>query len=239
MFVPLVAKPVTITNVSSATTVFADTFELGTFSPSVGSWSIGPSVTVVNSTIVPNPGAFQGSYYAQLFRDSNTANQGNLLAVPVSPQATNGNLIRLDMMVYLPSATDINVRAQFILNDGDFNTARAWVRPDGNGNVIAVGGPGPSLTDTGLNYSTDVWQRWELDYVIGSSTFDVSIDGVRATGFLSATSGQVSAASIFNGSNSPGAFYLDSAVPEPSATLLGAMGLIALLSKRTRNGRNG
>jgi hypothetical protein len=235
---PFVARPVTITDVTTATTVFKDNFESGTFSPSVGSWSVGSSVTVTNSITPPNPGPFEASYYAQLFRNSNTPNQGDLIAFPVSSQGTLGDLIRLEMMVYLPSATDTDSRGQFMLSNGDFNSARAWMRPDGLGNVIAVG-PGFALTDTGLNYITDVWQRWELDYIIGSSTFDVSIDGLQAAGFSSPSSGAVSAANLFNGEDSPaGSFYLDSVVPEPSTALLGALGIVALLFHRTRNGRN-
>ena len=236
---PIAARPATITNVTTATTVFNDNFESGTFSPSIGSWILGSSVTVTNSATPPNPGPFEGSFYAKIFRDSNTSGQGNLTAVPISSQATVGNLIRLAMMVYLPSTTDTNVRAQFMLSNGDFNSARAWIRPDGFGNVVAVGS-GFTLTDTGLNYITDVWQRWELTYIIGSSTFDVSINGLQATGFPSLSSGVVSAANLFNGSISPaGSFYLDGVVPEPSTALLVAIGIVGFLSQRTRNGRNG
>jgi hypothetical protein len=215
------ANAVTISNVTTATTVFRDNFESGTFSPSVGLWSVGSSVTVQSST---PPGAREGSFYAQLFRDSNTPSQGNLDAILGTAQTNPGDHLRLDMMVYVPSSSDVNVRGQFILSDGDFNSARAWMRPDGAGNVIAVG-PAFALIDTGLNYNTDVWQQWSFDYVIGAPTFDVSIDGLQATGLPSFTIGGVSRANLFNGSSTPGAFFID-AVPEPSTTLLVTAGVL-------------
>jgi hypothetical protein len=233
-----VATAVTVTDVTTATTVFKDDFESGNFAPSVGTWTVGPNVTV---TTAPSPGPYQGSFYAQIFRDSNTASQGNLAANLSTSQNTPGDLIRLDMMVYLPASTDVNVRGQFMLTAGDFNTARAWVRPDGAGNVIAVTA-GTTLVDTGLDYLTGVWQRWQLDYVIGSSTFDFSINGVQAKGFSSVSSGPVSVANIFNGSTSPGSFYVD-AVPEPSTWgLLLSAGIICFgvhCHKAKRHANNG
>ncbi|MFL6530234.1 MAG: PEP-CTERM sorting domain-containing protein [Chthoniobacterales bacterium] len=229
-----VVEGVTITDVTTSTTVFKDDFETGTFSPSVGSWSVGPDVTVTNS---PMPGAAQGSFYAQLFRNSNNFSQGNLNANLSSVQATPGDLIRLDMMVYLPSATDTSARVQFMLTDGDFNSARAWLQSDGTGNVLAIG-PGFAATDTGLNYLTDTWQLWELSYVIGSSTFNVSINGAQATGFSSFTTGEVRVANLFNGNPTPaGSFFLDGVVPEPSTWALllsGSALLLAVVRTRTR-----
>ena len=121
-------------------------------------------MTVTNAS---SPGAAEGTYYAQLFRDATAPNPEFLLGT-LAPGAASGDLIRLQMMIYIPSASGANARGQFLLDTGNFNTARAWVRPDGAGNVIAVG-PAFSLTDTGVNYATDTWQLWELDYVIGSS----------------------------------------------------------------------
>jgi hypothetical protein len=229
MFSAFVAKAVTVTDVTTNAILFHDGFESGDFSsPTGGTWTlVGPDVTVTNAS---TPGPAEGSYYARLFRDSNTNSQGNLRGT-FSPAITNGDVIRLQMMIYLPSAGDTNARGQFMLDDGDFNTARAWVRPDGSGNVIAIG-PGITTTDTGLNYLTDTWQLWELDYTIGSSTFSVSVDGDLASGFASYTAGSVSVVDLFNGAASPsGTFFIDAvpqAVPEPGSWAVATLCVLAL-----------
>lgn len=245
LLVAIPARAVTIQDVTSSTQLFKDDFENGSFSPSTGTWSIvGPDVTVISSTVPPFPGPAQGTFYAQLFRNGDELDQGNLQAALSSKAATNGDVIRLSMMVFLPSSTDADARGQFILDDGDFNSARAWARPDGSGHVIAVG-PGFALTNTGLLYSEDVWQEWDLQYAIGASTFDVTVNGVTATGFASPTSGEIGFVSLFNGVRSPGSIYLDgvptanAAVPEPSSAILAVLGLAALgLVKRRSPGKS-
>jgi hypothetical protein len=206
-----VSHAVTITNLTTGTTLFDETFESGTFSPSPGSSNAGPDVTVTNSTTAPDPGPAQGEFYLKLFRDSNTINQGNYFPLPSSPQTTNGDVIRLSMMVYIPD-DGIDSRAQLMLDNGDFTSARAWMRPDGHGNVDAVTS-GFVAVDTGLDYIPNTWQEWDLQYAIGASTFSVAINGIVANGFNSFTTGSISRADLFNGSSVAGVFYLD-AVPE-------------------------
>jgi hypothetical protein len=227
------AGAVTITDLTTNTILFRDNFESGDFNhPAVGVWGIfGPDVTVTNAA---SPGAAQGSDYAQLFRNSDLNNQGNLRASFNPPAASD--VILLQMMVYLPSFTDTNARGQFILDDGDFNTARAWLQPDGSGNVNAIG-PGQSITSTGLHYTTDAWEEWDLRYN-GNGTFSVSIGGVSAaTSFSSLSTGAINSADLFNGAKSPaGSFFLDALpdqtqppVPEPASfwLLSGALGAMA------------
>jgi hypothetical protein len=232
------ANAVTITNVTTATVLFSDDFETGSFSPAVGAWTIiGPSVSVTNSTVPPDPGPAQGSFYARLFRDTGTINsQGNLRAALSTTQSTPGDVIRLRTMVYLPD-DGVAFRAQIMLDDLDFNTARAWVAPDGAGHVLAVG-PSFVQTDTGLHYTPNAWQEWDLEYAIGASTFSVSVNGHTASGFSSFTSGQLSDANLFNGDFSAGSFYLDAAVPEagePASAAVSAcaLSLIALFRRRS------
>jgi len=237
------ARSVTITNVTTSTVEFRDNFENGSFTPSVGFWDlVGPDVTVQNSTVPPLPGPAEGSFYAELFRDSDTRDQGNLQAVLAAPQTTVGDLIRLSMMVFIPADDTSAARAQLILDDGDVTTARAWVVPDGNGNVMAVG-PAPTFTyaDTGLDYTPGVWQEWDLEYAVGATTFSVTVNGVAASGFTSPTSGGVDKADLFNGVSDPaGVFYLDAVpsaettTPEPDTCVLAGLALAALAARRSR-----
>jgi hypothetical protein len=232
---------VSVINVTTSTTVFKDNFENGTFTPSVGSWSVvGPDVTISSA---PVPGPAEGTFYASLFRDSNTPSQGNLQA-SFTPQSTAGNIILLRMMIYLNVGDNNDARAQLILDDGDFTSARAWARPDGFGHVMAVetgGSPGTFVeVNTGLLYTPGVWQEWDLQYAVGASTFSLTVNGASASGFASVSTGAVSKADLFNGVANPGGtFFLDAVptavtgTPEPGSVLLAGFGL-ALVAGVTR-----
>ena len=239
-----------VLNVTTATQVFFDNFENGltATSPSVGTWSlIGPDVTDTNSL---SPGPIEGSFYASLFRDSNTNGQGNLRGTLSAVQSTNGDLIELSFMLYLPSVSDGEARAQLILDNGDFNSARAWAIPCGPvtiGNCTAghVGaGTNAGFVDTGLVYATDTWQEWDLFYVVGASTFTLSVNGVAAgSSFHSFTSGAVGATDLFDGVLSSGTIFLDavpqaaSGVPEPASMMLVMGGLAAISAVSSRRNR--
>ncbi|HEY7089512.1 MAG TPA: hypothetical protein VH518_15550 [Tepidisphaeraceae bacterium] len=236
LLLPAASQAVTIRNLTTATTVFHEDFESGGLAPSPGTSSGGPDVFATNSTTAPDSGPAQGQFYLKLFRNSDVNGQGNYAAFPSSPQTTAGDVIRMSMMVYLPD-DGIDSRAQLILDNGDFTTARAWMRPDGHGNVDAVVS-GIVAVDTGLDYAPNTWQEWDLQYAIGASTFSITVNGVTASGFASPTVGSVGRADLFNGSNVAGSFYLDAVpVPEPAsiaAALILATAVTTWRRSRTR-----
>ncbi len=234
------ARAVVITNQNTNTVLFSDNFESGDLlHPAAGTWTLGPSSPGVSVTNAASPGAAEGNFYADSFRQTQfTIDEGNMQA-SFTEQTTVGDVVLLRMMVYLPGTTDTDARAQFMLDDGDFGSARAWVRPDGSGHVIAVG-PGFALTDTGLTYATDKWQEWDLSYAIGGSTFSVSVNGSTATGLSSFTTGGIAHADLLNGAWDPaGSFFLDAVpastspgnAPEPGSLWLAGVAALAGFSR--------
>jgi hypothetical protein len=194
------ARAITVTNETTNTVVFQDDFESGNFtSPAAGTWNIGGEVTVTNSITPPNPGPFEGNFYARAFRDDQfTSGEGNLFANLSSAQSTPGDLIHMSVMLYIPN-DGANARAAIGLSNGNVGVnGRAFVRSDGAGNVIGLG-PGLGVFDTGLDYTPDAWQRWELEYAVGGATFNVRVNGVSAGPFASPTTGLVRSVDLFLG----------------------------------------
>jgi hypothetical protein len=234
------ATAVLIEDVTTNTVLFYDNFETGpisTSSPVVGTWSaIGSSVTAINS---PVPGPAEGNSYAQLFR--NNANlfdpQGRIRGqFATLPSA--GDLIRMSMMVYVPSSADQNARFTVSLNNGGAGTSyRAYAETDGAGHVKALG-PGSVRTDTGLTYAVDTWQKWTLLYVIGDNKFGVCLNATCVTGldsFSSGVAGFVGMGDMVD--NVAGSYFVDSvATPIPGALPLFAsgLGLLGLIAHRRK-----
>jgi hypothetical protein len=223
---------------------YSPTAVTGTWVHSEGLPAVPGLIQVTNSTTSPDPGAYQGSNYLRMYRDGNTAgHDGNeLQALPAGGDLTTfGDVIRARMMVYLPSATDQNARLQMALigtavpqEPGGIDivgTGRAWIRPGGDGNVYYVA-PGVSVQPTGLHYSTNTWQEWDIEYQIGASTFSASVGGVTVSGLSALTQGGVGAFWAVNGSNVAGSWYMDSvaSVPEPSTIVMLACGMMGLLA---------
>jgi hypothetical protein len=233
---------VNVTNLSSNTVVFAEDFESGALAPSVGTWLVtgnGAMNTVLTGTSPPDPGPAEGARYLRASRSGNDI--GDLLARFDSPVSEVGDVVRLSAMVYLQD-DGANTRLQLLLQNGsDFQTARAWARPDGLGNVIAVSstpGGGFLLTDTGIDYTPGTWQRWDLKYTVGANTFDVSVDGVSALGLAAYSAGQVSTAYMFNGNSIQGSLYLDAVpIPEPGTWALLLAGLLFVAAAAAKRGR--
>ena len=238
-----VSHALTVTNLSSNTIVFADSFETGGMSASIGAWSrIGPLVGATSSTMAPAPGPAEGASYASFPRvDNTTPSQGDALGTLSHVQSVTGDVVRLSSMLYVPD-DGVTGRALLFLSDGDYINIRAIVRTDGAGNVLSNGLSG-AVFDTGIDYVPGAWQRWDLDYEIGSSTFSLRVGDAMAAGLEASSAGQVSTLVFGNGTGIPaGAFYIDAVpVPEPATyglLLAGLMfvGVAAAKRERKSNG---
>ena len=170
---------------------------------------------------------------------------GELNGKATSVQSTVGDHIKISTMAYLPSATDYLARMQFVVtgtNAGTLgqyaNDDRLWFRPWGDGTIHGVlrtpdgsGGYNTSVYDITVPYQTDKWQEWDVDYVVGTSTYTLTVGGISQSG-LPAAPGAVGGVCFVNSGASAGGYYLDavSTIPEPSTVMLLASGLLGLLA---------
>ncbi|HEY4309183.1 MAG TPA: dockerin type I repeat-containing protein [Pirellulales bacterium] len=190
---------------------------IGSWVPNSGDAAVSTQVT--NSHTGGDPGAFQGTQYLRMYRD--TSNEGGNALAKDSATVAAGDTVEMRAMVYLPAGSDVNARAQIMMvtttkGDGsDFISAPAWVRGDGAGNVDAVigdgAGGGLTVVPTGLQYLTNTWQEWDLTYTNGASTFSVTVGGQTVSGIPSVQIGSVSGFQLLNGADTPsGSAYFDS-----------------------------
>ncbi len=242
-------QAVMITNVTSGTQLFLDNFEganaigagfvddPGTtnYAPTAitGSWSITESdarqiqvtdFSGTTTTSVDYPGAFQGDNCMWFNR---TGGFNAAFARPTSLQNTNGDAIHYEWMAYLR----------------DFDSGRPGVfslyhNINGSGDrIVGLVAESDGSIDGGgsLAYTSDTWQRWAVDYVVGANTYDLTIDGIRQTGL--AVKDSAGAAGTVRFGSSAGVEYFVDAVPEPSALVLIVMGLFGLAVCRRRKRR--
>jgi hypothetical protein len=234
------SQAVLVTNVTTGTTIFSDNFEsapqistadapdtsvdadpvaqVGTWDTQDGSPpnAYGLEVQVTNDS---SPGAFQGSNYLRIYRDSSYQN-GDAFATFNAP--ATGQTIQLDTMVYLP-ANSPYARLQILLQgvENQNNSTSAWLRSDGSGGVSYVG-PGFDTEPTGVSYLTGVWQKWTVDYVVDSGTFSLTVGNSSATNIPVFAPNDVGYIHFANGSNTPGSFYLDSPPSQATYTQTGS-----------------
>ena len=212
-----VAQATLITN--GATVLFSDDFEGGTVgslpTAYVGTWS--GSVRVTDAAV---PGPFQGAQYL-------TRGVNQLDGLATFAAQTSG-LVHAEYMVYQDE-----FMASQRTNGAYFGFSAAFwglcdfggEEPEGGGEVRYYDA---GWYHTGLYWKNAVWQKWELDYVPGASTYDLTIDGVTASAVpVRAVEASVDTLIFTCGSMMP--IYYDAVVPEPSTFALLATGLIGLL----------
>ena len=180
-----------------ATILFRDDFEnvssvstspavdsSGDYDPvaTTGLWSLYENVGSIYQVTRAAPGgdpppAFDGSNSLRNYRDAGAHNPQDAF-MRIDAQTRPGDVIRLEMMVYIPSASNHPFRSVFSLigdQANPYSTFRALASTNGSGLVKAYNG---AWMDTSVPYATDVWQQWGLEYAVNAPTFTVSVNGV-------------------------------------------------------------
>ena len=240
------AQAITITNLTTGVVEFYDDFEnvdpasttaapdaSGDYNaiPSVGSYqwlewdpAIG-QVTSYSDGTPAGPGAAQGDNYLRVHNISGHEFQADLDMAP-----STGDHINIALMMNVPSVDSPYVVIKVRESDIGGGYQRAGARTNAGGVVGDLGG-----TPTSLTYLYDTWQKWEFDYVIGASTYTISVDGASSGaldntlyGEAYAGPGNITGMGFWNGGNASTSFYMD-AVPEPGTFVFLASGILALV----------
>ena len=251
--IPMVAQAITITNVTTNTILFQDTFEgvspvsnaaapdaSGDYDP-VGNYLLEEvsddlvQVTEFNDGTGAGPGAFHGSNYLRLTSGGNES-QAQLNSTP-----SIGDQINIQFMAYFPAFPATANLAVFKIRDGGLgdDSQRAGARATPGGVVADLNGD-----NTALSYQTGVWQKWEFDYTIGASTYTMAVDGV-SSGAISNLSrggpGNLQGLGFWQGTSDAIPYFIDSIpvaeIPEPSSFALLAFGMASLVCRARKRNR--
>ena len=239
------ANATTVVNLNSSATLFFDDYEgLGTnvshtnmvdtsgdYDPvaTTGTWSIyeadagGYACQVTDSTAgsapVADPGAYQGNNYLRFDENPDLS----VPEVQFAEQTTIGDTIHFESMMYL--AYGVGAPA-IIAKDGNAAVKfQVRVNLNGSGKIQAYNGSG--FVDLSVNYTPMTWQKWEIDYDIGASTYALTIDGDTDSDAPVAEAGNLARLTLvqFDG---PHPIYMD-AVPEPGTLALVVFGGLSIM----------
>ncbi|MBP8800296.1 MAG: hypothetical protein KBI41_02070 [Kiritimatiellae bacterium] len=124
----------------------------------------------------------QGTNYLRVVRHWDAAPSEATLVLP-AVQNTPGDKIHLEMLVWIPRHPNWGA-FRFSLLGSDANS-RVNVAVETNrvdtGDVQSQAMAGGHYKIDGLTYRVETWQKWEVDYVIGATTFTISVDGNKKT----------------------------------------------------------
>ena len=243
------AHAVLVTNVTDGSTLFSADFENGTpntaivaGSPAVGAWITevdAPGRQTVEDLASEGTAAFQGNNFAKLVKDYNgSPNPLKLVSVFDGTALGNsgaGDLIRLELALQVNSLGGAANAFAIQFFDSSQNVA-PWgdmlleFQLDGTGSVVATDinfAPFPKTITAG--HTVNAWNTLRIDYVNGSGSFDVSVNGgaVQTVTNETVPDGNITGIRFLNRNHaaSSGA-YIDALnpIPEPGTITLLAMG---------------
>lgn len=244
-----------VINVTTGAQLFGDTFEeLGTNVshtdythndggdydplqfPGYGMWSVVEQgedrVQVTDATGLYGPGAFQGSNYLRLVRDG--VGEPTVFQTFQANQATPSDHIRFSEMVYITPSDAGKDNPVSIAGLGTGDVIRFDVitnnSPAGASSVGNYTGAWPPAAIP-IAYTAGQWQKWQIDYLIGATTYDLTIGQSTVSGIPAMSAGDFGTIRIFSDSQ----VFLDE-VPEPSGVVLLLSATAGLLACAWRKG---
>jgi hypothetical protein len=199
----------TIRDLTTGQTLFnSHSFELnapgGPALTTTGFWSNG-AVThdVVTDAAVPGPA--HGAHYLSTKRDAIAA--GNPRAFLAAPVTTIGNRVHAEWMMRIgnPPLSDTGF---FFANQAGANIGQIRIGGNGLGTVQDVWGGGI----TSSAYQANTWQKWELDYTVGGTSYTVRVNGGSPiNGTVQGASSGFGYLSFFHNGNQT--YFLDGLAP--------------------------
>ncbi len=200
---------------------------------SIGSWAVVENSNMKDVQVVEigetgyDPFPYSGDNYLRIYRP---AGGETLAAANFAPQ-TSGS-VHCEFM-YNADGGSVDYM-QIRLSESDDNTGWPAIvalatRSDGKVNYYSG-----SWKDTGLTYDQTKgpagWQKWEIDYIPGASTFTFAIDGVSSSALNVSAAGNPGSL-IFRSGGAGGGAYVD-AVPEPATIALLSLGGLLLRRRK-------
>jgi hypothetical protein len=251
-----VAQGVVVTNVTDGTTLFADNFESGTVDSDLGTAVVGswgpsgdaPGRQTYESLASEGVAPYSGNQFAKLVKDYGGAPNPLYLDTTFNAAAVAnsgaGDLLRTEMAFRVNPRGGLGVNTFGIM----FVDAAGPAGPRGKNEFMEF-----QIDDTGALYYTDIttfftplaatqavgaWNTLRIDYVNGSGSFSVSVNGGTPEIVSNGVQANGNATKLlfvnYDSAASAGA-YLDSLsnnVPEPASMVLMAAGSVWMLMRR-------
>ena len=175
--VALLAGAVCLPASAEEVTLFADNFDNvavgSTPSAQVGAWSLAESVVVDTVS-----GAPSGTQYLDVIRPDADNDWGQASAV-INP----GTSLHAEFYLNGDASTDFLIQVGLWSAGGSANT---W--PSAYTALVSLfdddkvtNYDGSDHIDTGLTWTPESWEKYEIDYVVGASSYDLTVGGVSAT----------------------------------------------------------
>ncbi len=227
-----------VKNLTTSEVLFADDFEpprgrrinasrppLPNNGPRPGKWRFPTpaefAVQVVDARSAPDAGPAQGKYCLRLLRAPAMADADALFH---QMQSTPGDVIHFEAMLYIPRDAEQGV-AQVLFRAPITHRISVSIVADEKGHILFYDST-PGLADdrryrdSGLTYEPDQWQKWELDYQLGSHTATIAIDAKSVQVPIALPSDELISVGlrVGNAQKNPKPFYVDAVPAEPSLT---------------------
>ncbi len=254
----LVSAILSLASSAFAGMLFFDDFERGDLvgleaitnnQPAVGVWTVtgddldygykGDWHPAANG--IPDSYVFGGQKFALTIRSGNNITAGEYTNVNATFAAQNNasEVLRFETDFYGQNAGSTPADLKLAMLSGDTELNAVTLSGGAAAGSVLVGG-----VDTGLTYSVGGWHHLTMDYVPGSSTFSLAIDGQTPLAGLATTPSAVDGLRFVQTSVGQDRWSVwdnvsvtSSAVPEPSCIVLLSVGVFGLMAYAWRKRR--